>query len=285
VQGFTVPFKDSWQQVLERNLNLYLPGQGKYKQAEVINAGIGGYVSWQVKKRLVKRGIKYKPDVVMVLAGTNDMVYSALPNWTPDIDLSKIENAYLKQAPPANTPIQIKDLLLKSRIIQLARNARNNRNHKAYIREVISEHQKDSNIAFNQKALDLYLANLEEMYKTIKSNGATMVLLTYPIIINGTLAQNSELNERMVVFYQGFPLSANEFVKWHQIYTAAEKDFAKRHDDILLIDLAGEWEQKGKEERLKLFVDQVHHTKYGHEVFAKDVFDEITKQYKVIMEK
>lgn len=51
----------------------------------VLNAGIPSYSSLQILRLIRTRLATLKPDVLVVCAGWNDLAFSYLPNWTPDL--------------------------------------------------------------------------------------------------------------------------------------------------------------------------------------------------------
>jgi lysophospholipase L1-like esterase len=278
VEGFSVGFNHTWQQVLERQLNqVLLQKKSIYKKAEVINLGVGGYVSWQTLKRFKNRGLKYSPDWVIVYTDVNDMVYSALPSWKPNYNLAQIEQAYAKPSVDTTQRVTIKSILLKSKIMASINNVKNHFYNKNLVNSTIAAHQQNSNIPFNKEALRLYEEHLSQIYELTKEKKLKMILITWGFAISEK-HQERELQLKMLNLYQNFPLSSQEFLDWYKQYNEVNRRFAEKYPDIVLIDIAKELENVGLEERLKIYTDQIHQSVYGHSFFASLIYKELVKQ-------
>lgn len=67
-EGAEVDYQDLHGTILEEKLNSYLKEKGgKYRQAEVIKAGVYAYDSCQELRLFESRVLKYKPDVVFII--------------------------------------------------------------------------------------------------------------------------------------------------------------------------------------------------------------------------
>lgn len=77
----------SWEHLLEEKLKKMAPRWGR-SSVKVINAGVYGYVSTQMLTRFKTRVAKYQPDLVLLVGGWNDLVFSSLPFWKPGIHLA-----------------------------------------------------------------------------------------------------------------------------------------------------------------------------------------------------
>ena len=277
VQGLNVAFEQTWEQVLERELNRRVGQSSSISRYEVINAGIGGYVSWQALVRLQDRGLKYNPDLVVVLVGWNDLIYSALPEWTPGIDLSKIERAHWKPREAQRREGLWRRIRLSvyrvSYIARLVRQARNRAWNARRVQALIRERQKPSGLAFNERALAIYVQTLEQIYRVTKSHGARMGLIVWPTILSPELLDDPDIHRRLVPIYTNFPLSTRELWEWYLRYIEAQRQFARAHPDIVLIDVAAAFADKGKEERLRMFPDLAHLTVEGNRALAEVIRD------------
>lgn len=70
--GWGVESQDTFSGILEKRLNEQNTLSGKYKEIQVINAGIGNYNTTQELVFLREDGLKYEPDEVMLAHFTND---------------------------------------------------------------------------------------------------------------------------------------------------------------------------------------------------------------------
>ncbi len=273
-QGFGVSYNHSWPKFLEDSLNRRAAGGDARRRYEVINAGIGGYVSWQTLVRLEDRGLKYEPELVLVLVGWNDLVYSSRPRWKPGLGLSDIEEAYVGKPEEPQTELWATvrmPLYRYSYAARLVRQARNfvwNRNR---IQALIEAHGHDSGLAFNERALDLYLQNLERIRRVARAAGARTGVVIWPTILTPNLLDDLDVHWRLLNTYANFPLSTRELWVWYTRYVNAQREFAARHGDVILIDAAGAFLDKKKSERLGLFPDLAHLTVAGNRLLAQAV--------------
>lgn len=284
VQSLLTPYSHSWGKILEKRLQAEAALPAPKRTYEVINAGVGGYVSWQALRRLRERGLKYEPDIVLVLVGWNDMLYSYLPFWSQDIDLSKIEKAWASRK--NEMPGHRKGLLSKIRmsayrvsyIARLVRAMRNFIWNAWRDMKLIKQRSSESGMEFNEEALRLYISNLEEIHDVTKAGGARMALITWPTIINLELLSDRDINRRIMSIYYNFPSSIYDIWKWYLRYTAAQREFAASHPDIVLIDAAKVFGEKGKKERLALFFDLAHPNGDGNSELAEVILGELKEQ-------
>jgi len=279
VQQQELKYSDTWEVILENLLN-----QKEYPlRFEVINAGIGGYVSWQVLERLKTRGLKYQPDLVILVVGKNDLIFSTLSYWRPKINLADIESAYQKKnsCQRINFFKRIRLFLYKYfYTFRLVRNLFNSLGDFLYRTKIILQHKNDSKIPFNQQALDLYLENLGNIYGILKENNIGMALVIWPTILEEDLLNSPLIHQKLFLLYQHFPLSAKELLMWNKRYILAQKEFFRIHSDIILIDGEEFFLKNYGKKRIKLFKDFVHMNKEGTKIIAKLIYDNLVKNIK-----
>lgn len=279
VQAFPITRPFTWTEVLQRRMN---ESVGAGKSVTVINAGVGGYTSSQLVQRLERRVLKYRPEMVLVHVGWNDLTFASLPTWKPRVTLSDLEKADTKQ------PQQIEKPSLKRRVANWAYNTsyaidligsiRNTRGDEKRRDQVIRSRQSRSEVAFNQKALDIYSENLEKIYECISKSGARMVLLTSSTILAPGLFNDFEINKKLYIYFANFPLSAEESYEWLLKYNEARRSCARNHPDIILVDLFEAFSGYGREDRLRLFSDLAHLTNEGNDLMARFVQEKIASQ-------
>jgi lysophospholipase L1-like esterase len=280
VQGLSVSYRDSWGQVLEDVLNRRV--RSSDRRYELINAGIGGYVTWQALVRLQDRGLKYQPDLVLVLSGWNDLLYSSLPSWVPGMDLSKIEQAYAIPAEPRErTGLWGKirsPFYQHSYLARLARQARNRAWNARRVQALVTERQIASGIPFNGRALDLYLENLERIERRTTEAGARLGLILWPTLLDPDQLDDSEVQCRLLFIYSNFPLSTREIWAWYVRYIDAQRDFLKKHPKTIPIDAAAAFTALSREQRLRMFVDLAHLTLEGNQRLADVVLQALVER-------
>jgi lysophospholipase L1-like esterase len=71
-EGYTVEFDELFSEVLKRNLN-----KRHDRPIEVINTGTGGYSTDQELLLFKNEGVKYKPDLIVLLFCSNDVLFNA----------------------------------------------------------------------------------------------------------------------------------------------------------------------------------------------------------------
>jgi len=275
-EGFSVPHDYTWAYVLEELLNNHSRNINSEIKYEVINAGIGGYVSWQVLQRLKDRGLKYDPDVVLVLVGWNDLLFSSMPIWRPDLDLSKIEAAYAKEPGvegKGSSFHRLKGFLY--RYSYLARGIREMRNsiwNRRRVTSILDAMDNDSLTPFNQKALSEYLMNLDGLHSVTMKHKIQMALIVWPTLLGENNLNDLGVKKRMLTIRHFTSLSPRELWTWVQKYWAAQRRFGDENEDIALIDIAAAFASMDKRERGKLFVDQAHLTVEGNRLMADIIF-------------
>lgn len=272
VQSPRVTHNDTWEKALEDGLRSRAIKAGSNINYEVINAGVGGHRAWQTLLRLQKHGLKYKPDLVLVIAGWNDMLLSTLPQWSAKFDLSRLEIAYAKDSRENGKRGLWENLRLPlyriSYIARLIRKGRNIAWNARYIQRMAEKHKIDSGLEFNKEALELYLGDLEKIYRVTNENGTRMGLITWPTMISSDFLNDRDIGRKAIIGYENYPLSFHELWTWYKRYIDAQRKFAASHPDIMLIDAAEAFDGKNKEERLTLFMDLGHFTASGNREFA-----------------
>lgn len=254
----------SWGKVLEDSLSSRAIGSGLGLRYEVINAGVGGYVSWQALVRLEDSGLKYQPDLVLVLVGWDDLVYSSLENWRPGLNLADIQRTQVRELwASVRMP-----LYRYSYTARLIRQFRNTTWKEMGLGRLIKAHQRESGRPFNEHALNLYVQNLERIYRTTRGAGVRMGLVVWPTLLTPELLDDPDVHRRLAQVYAYFPLSTRELWAWYSRYVDAQREFAARHRDVVLVDAAAAFADKGKRERLTLFPDLMHLTVEGNRALA-----------------
>lgn len=275
VQGLAVPYEQSWTRKLEEKLGKLMPT----KRVEVINAGVGGYVAWQARSRLERRGLKYQPDLVLVHVGWNDLFYSSQPFWKLGTDLTKIEKAYINRPPAAEVSAEdgaLKKILTKARensaLVQLVWNARNRLRQKKYEAELIQKRrEKKERQIFNELALDAYENSLEEIRELTVKSGARLGIISWPTSVAPDTIYLEELHHKLVGAYQVFPLSAVEMREWYDQYRRAQLAFIEQNPDVIDVDAASLFEKIPPEKRIKFFSDNCHLESEGNTLFAEAI--------------
>ena len=264
VQSRSVPAVYSWEKQLEELI----------PNSEVINAGVGGYVSWQVTERFKKRVAKYKPDYILVAVGWNDLVFSSLPNWTPKLNLADIQNKDSNTFSESLLRRLYREATKRSYLLRLARNFRLKANERRLVHELVKERNAKT-LTFNEEALQDYRNNLEDLYETIRPTGAKMILITCPSLLSDDNLNHDKTHLHLKLYYQSFSFSAKDYHTWQGRYVSIQRELAKTIPEILLIDAYKAFLDIPSSERFAFFSDLVHLTKKGNSKLAQLIAKEL----------
>lgn len=282
VEGFLVAYGGTWEKALEDMLDSSAAEARSNLDCEVINAGVGGYVSWQALSRLKERGLKYKPDIVLVLVGWNDLLYSSLTMWRPHTDAAQIEKARsegYREGWGYRLRARLRAPMYRASFVARLLSKGVNAMRDARLRKtLIEKHEVDSGLKFNEDALALYVKNLEEIYRAVRQAGARMALITWPTIIGPGLLEDRDIERRLTPIQSSCPLSARELWSWYTRYEDAQREFGIAHSDIIFVDAASAFLEKDKQERLSSFLDLAHLTPRGNRELAELIMQELRKQ-------
>lgn len=270
VLGFSTPFDSTWEELLKKDLERRFAGASRPLTIEVINTGIGGYQSWQALARLQLRAIAYKPDLVIVDVGWNDLLFSSSPQWREGYSLANLVDDYAQPPPQKTGWEKIRHSLYDHvRLAQAVRNVRNIWWNRAYLEHILTQRSVASSTSFNDRALALYLKNLDAIHDLVQSSGAAMAVVMWPTLLTERNLASREVRDSMKTVLMNFPLGIPDYLSWHGRYMEALAQWAQRHPHTDLFD----WNVPFKDEltfeaRQKYFVDQAHFSKAGHQRLA-----------------
>lgn len=202
----------------------------------VINGGVPSYTSSQTLvylKEILTMG-DFKPDIVLINILWNDIWYSTVSNWHPDI--------LIYQKPPFW-------------ITWLSRNSR-------FVYGFLMGFSETKNPidVFNDKALHQYEKNIEQMILTCQQNGVRLFFVEPPF--DADHMPETGLNEFQIRYTKSF------FIFMAHIYTQALHRMAHNHGVHVLshnLDLRYLHQEK-------LFLDALHPTPKGNALMAVDVY-------------
>jgi len=203
------------------------------RDVRVINAGVPGYTSSQVRialEELVAGGMR--PERVLISVLWNDLWYSSLESWTPDVLVSR-------------RPSGLKVRLAK---------------HSALFRCAmlwnVSSYQVD---VFNEPAYETYLANVEAMLELGRRQGLRIVLIEPPYCADRMPYQG--LNHFQVRYSREF------LIELLQRHVAAVRVLARAFG----VEVVDHRLALGHEVPGELFLDPLHPTGAGYRLIAEDV--------------
>jgi hypothetical protein len=127
---------------------------------------------------------------------------------------------------------------------------------------VPANHSRERRVAFNQPALDSYVSNLEKMHELLMGAGAAMAVVASPAVLREDL---------IGMFDVPTPPTIDDVGDAYDRYLNADRDFAAKHPDVILIDAAHGFEQLPAEQRVRSFVDSIHLSVEGNDLMARVV--------------
>ncbi len=233
--GWAVRDEETWPAYLMARFDI--DGSSAY----VINGGIPSYTSSQVlaylKEIIEKQQIR--PDIVLINILWNDIWYSTVSNWHPDI--------LIFQKPP-----QWMTFLAA---------------HSRFIRGMImgfGSGDERVNIP-NHPALVQYGKNIEEMVELCQQHGIEVVLIEPPF--DGDHMPESGMNDFHIRYTKDF------FLETARKYTGEVREIAKRYDAGVVdhrLDLTNLHQQP-------LFLDPLHPTPEGNAMMAEDIYNYLVR--------
>lgn len=255
IYGWGVKDKETYAYLLEQELRKRFP-----TPIEVINLGVPGYSTEQTKKLLQKVGWQYEPDLLIVSNIFSDC----------NIDAFQDRNAMSLTNPNPGT---FHKILQSSRLYcagymtwvnhQATLNQETNRVLMPGIptgpNAAVQLEQLNENLALSRVPIPQYLENLNYFHEEMNKRNGKMIL--------APLAQEWDVGIWNVPMPEP---SADHVLPWFP-YRDAQKQWAAKKN-IPIISFAKTFQQY-KQDPNRLFVDNMHPSKDGNLLMAKEVAD------------
>lgn len=203
---------------------------------EVLNAGVGGYSSYQGLQRLKHEALNYNPDIVTIFFGWNDHWVAGVPD----------KEARVRSA----SMTAVINFLEKFRTYQAL--------HKLITKfePNIDEEIKQRVTLGPRVALNDYLSNLNEMIDLIHAKGGNVVLITAPYDLSGF---------KPAAIYPG---SKENLIRLHESYNDVVRKLSALKGTVLL-DLSAEINADENLKRRVLLGDGIHFSEFGCDYVAR----------------
>jgi lysophospholipase L1-like esterase len=226
-------------------------GGGRF---EVINAGIEGYNSEYALERLRSEIVRYRPHMVSLYIGWNDLMkidptnplaagrHRALAAW--------LERSYLVKAYRKLLFVYLRPLLF----------------HPSVTGSEGDRHAYDDFVPRG------YEANLEAMLAVLREHGIKAVLVTLPTVVRAGMSREELASSNVFFPYFAGTYSVDRFLSLHAAYNRVIRAVASRHG-VPLVDLEAAFEG---EHRRELFWDTMHPNEKGNAVVGRAMFETIT---------
>lgn len=241
-----IPETAPYPRQLEELLN-----QGKEQKAfEVINGGVEGYDSNKALERL-KLSLKYKPDIVTIYIGWNDLYIN---------DPERIMNE-------ARTGIiaKISNMLQYSRFASKLRSL-----IFLKLRPKFKTTEPINSSKYQDFVPSWYVNNVKEMISLVKSSNAKPILVTLPSIFHNKISPDALARAQMPHFTN----SSADMILLTEKYNKIIKEIAQE-TNTPLIDLAAKFDQLPNKE--ELFFDAIHMYNPGKPLVAEEFKTEVEK--------
>jgi lysophospholipase L1-like esterase len=254
-----VRYEQTWEQRLDTSLNADATtgSPARSRRYEVINAGVPGFSSWQTLAHLRDRGLRYQPDLVVVLVGWNDMADGWLPGWHPGMGGDQITETVADRwwSLWSEAVRRARQVSYSLRLFHRMRVSR-------HPRLVPAPRSRERRMAFNQPALDFYVSTLEKIHDLLTSERAVMAAVAFPDVAGEDLTD--------MIDVPTLPTIADVEDAYDR-YMTAIRELAARHPDVILIDAAREFAKIPEQERVRYFSDSIHLSVEGNDLMARVV--------------
>ncbi len=249
VYGMNFRHKDTYAYLLEEKLNALYGGR-----VEIINAGVPGYSSLQGLRYLKKELIRYKPDMLLVGFGFNDLCEAL---GSPDKDIRFLPEFLVgldNSLSRLRLYVFLKQIIfnLKSAVIPKYRFSAAGGRPRTFVRTCQESREleqliQEYTLAFDAPARRVsprdFVSNIREIIKFGAKNHIRVVLLAQPSV------------ESSFVYEPVLSILAKEY-------------------NIGLVDLVEEF-KKRKANRQEYFLDNNHYNEKGHRLIADILYDRL----------
>lgn len=230
-----------------------LNGSQSTKKFEYINAGVEGYNSDFALSRIKEEIIRYRPYLVSIYIGWNDLMKqspeSQVETGEPSVLAQLINESYLVKAYKKIIFVYLRPVLFQPKLVP----------------DEVDRHAYDNYVP------QRYERNIREMVKVLRNNGIRAVLLTLPTVLEPGLTA-ADLKARGVFFpYYAGTFSVERLLSLHAAYNRTIRRVAAE-EGVSLVDLDKEFDGLDKRH---LFWDTMHPSDKGNAVIASHLAQEI----------
>ena len=243
--GNSVNDDQTWPAFLES----FLRARGH--RAEVINAGVQGWYSYQDLLRFKNELVKYEPDLVLINQSVNDEFAFSSQNlgqwWSPRVARHFMEEKYLF-IPPNRLLADTHSLLFHLLMRLVFKNF-------VFDRQMPFTNPRRWACLERPEYLAAWFDNLVEFARVAAAHQVSLRLIDPPCLVETHEAQTAPLKTQY--------LAASQVRNQALIRAAGEF--------IPVIDAAGDWRRLSVTERAPLFHDYIHMTAVGNRRLAESI--------------
>ena len=226
--GYGVEMEDSFPKLLEKSLNSV-----KQNRYQVINAAVAGYNTIQERNYLQEDGLRYSPDLVIVIFLSNDI--------TSRLSCGVVRNGMLVEQNALPLPLYIKRILRKSAFYHFVAYR-----YKATIRAKSRyDYKEEDRVNRMNKHWPKCKQSVKNMIELAKSNNIKLIFIFYPSPVEIT---TEPLSKKM-------------------LFSLLEDN------KINFIDLSPLLKQEMQFRRVYLKSDSIHPNQKTHQLIAQTIYN------------
>ena len=246
-------FDGFWRRSYPGILHDYLNRAAGRPRFEVINAGIEGYNSTFARERIEQELIAYRPRLVLLYVGWNDLM--------------KVDP---KNAAAVGRYAWVGNLLERSYLVRAYRKVMFIYLRPLFFRPKTAIDTADSR-AYDDFVPATYEGNLSAIVQRLRQSGIQSMLLTLPTVVRPGMT-GEELEKRHVFFpYFAGTYSVGEFLSLHRAYNASVRRVGAALD-VPVLDLETVFNARDKDE---LFWDTMHPSRKGQCLIARRLYAQL----------
>ena len=249
--GDSCTFSDGfWRLSYPGMLADYLNRAAGARRFEVVNAGIEGYNSTFAKQRIEQELIAYRPRLVLLYVGWNDLM--------------KVDP---RNADAVGQYARLGSLLERSYLVRVYRKVMFVHLRPLLFRPKTTIDAADSS-AYDDFVPTTFEANLRATVQSLRKSGIEAMLFTLPTVVRAGMS-GDELERRHVFFpYFAGTYSVGEFLSLHRAYNATVRRVGSSLN-VPILDLEATFDAREKD---KLFWDTMHPSRKGQCLIARELY-------------
>jgi lysophospholipase L1-like esterase len=242
----------SYPSILERYLNR-AAGRRRF---EVINAGIEGYNSTFARARIEQELIGYRPDLVLLYIGWNDLMKTD-PRRAEEVGrystlTALMEQSYLVRAYRKVMFVHLRPLLFQPRI-----------------------GGNTASFVYEDFVPAVYRDNLLSIATTLRRHGIKGVVVTLPTVVRPDMSRDELKKENVFFPYFAGTYSVGEFLGLHRAYNRVVRAVGEQAATAV-VDLDAAFE---RHEKNALFWDTMHPSRKGHCLVAGELYRQVAPTF------
>ncbi len=244
--------------------------RGRGMAAEVINAGVPGYVSLQSLILLELEILDWRPDLIFLLVGWNDAALGYRNDWSPARTLQMAPTR--SREPEEPTLVHHLDAALR-KASALYAFLRSRRPSPAAVDGGEARGASESETIFappaapvNERAVAAYGRNLESIAAICRSRGIDLLVATWPSYLDGEVPPS--VRERIAPWLRPLGVTLPTVAATWRRYTAEIRELPAA-PGLEILDL--ERILSAIEDRIDLFADPVHLLDEGNRVVSAEL--------------